>query len=784
MSNLKKPVFMKKIVAVLSLLFFVAATASAQERRNPRDFLASPPGSFDRQLLRLDRRVGHPFRGDLQDYYGLFRGSASQEYQGEPLLHVRGSRHDELGYQFENIDIRSGFTGLPLFRFIPETLGELSLTSSPSAEQSSANAVVNHRFRSPASGVSVLAQAETDRFTNDFNRRFGTFSYGYQDYVLVGEGNMLHDKLKFVVGLEHERFSDHYRKFWQGFQFGDKDDQPVDNISGETLEEVFGVSQLRVRDGNIPEAASWRYTGNGYVESQLGNLRLRLVSLFNRHEQQQNVSPIKFLFDQARIPRTQQTAGTLSLETEYHFSTKGSAQLHFGYLRSSDKRFDPIFRDSFFLYRDSLATVRRGLNWDAPSGQMFDTAITGPGDFLFNSFRFDKPGDLLTSYSKGEENGFNLATSVSHELNEHRIIIGSQFERKGIRRFSIGSSFGYAQTIRNATNGVGDRTQEQLLALRSNGDVRTFGYDLFGNRIEKSDDINDGVKHPTHIAGYVTDSINSNNLEIKAGLRYDRFLSDENMFWDVTDPQLRGDRNGNILPTALKKVPARQYVSPRLAVQYAAGQRLNLGFTFGQYVQQVRLRDVYASRQTRWQNLVQSFGLIRNTRAVAAGPTRTKQTVVSVDYDFGHSSRFHSAIYIRTSSGLLQMERIRTAAESQVLDYFAYTRNGESVARGLEVGLHFRVRNLTSTFNYSYSDAKGFYPHPASSLTDLFQHRELNSTLDRKSQLNYNFKHSGDLLAQYVFEQKAPRILRHLGVAVRFNFTSGHRHEIFDGRPG
>jgi hypothetical protein len=88
-----------------------------------------------------------PFRGAAPDYYGLFSGTVVQDYRGEARLHHRGSRHDEIAYEIEGVNIRSAHTGLPLLRFIPEALSRINLETAPGASQSHAGALIRHELR-------------------------------------------------------------------------------------------------------------------------------------------------------------------------------------------------------------------------------------------------------------------------------------------------------------------------------------------------------------------------------------------------------------------------------------------------------------------------------------------------------------------------------------------------------------------------------------------------------------------------------------------------------------
>ena len=108
----------------------------------------------DSTALAIDARVLSrrflerlPFRGESQDYYALFSGTVNQDYRGTDLLHVRGSRHDEIGYTLEGIDLRNAYTGLSMFRIIPEALESLTLQASPSVSMGPAPVVLQRRLR-------------------------------------------------------------------------------------------------------------------------------------------------------------------------------------------------------------------------------------------------------------------------------------------------------------------------------------------------------------------------------------------------------------------------------------------------------------------------------------------------------------------------------------------------------------------------------------------------------------------------------------------------------------
>ena len=154
---------------------------------------------FDTKTLTRQQFNYLPFRGESQEYYGLFSGAVVQDFRGTEFLHVRGSRHDEISYAFEGIDVRSAFTGLNMMRFIPEALERITLHGSPTAGTDHAVASVQHHLRRGGGNFNLTLRGETDQFAADNETRFGTFSYGYTNFLLMAEGKVFRDNIRFFV---------------------------------------------------------------------------------------------------------------------------------------------------------------------------------------------------------------------------------------------------------------------------------------------------------------------------------------------------------------------------------------------------------------------------------------------------------------------------------------------------------------------------------------------------------------------------------------------------------
>ena len=261
-----------------------------------------------------------PFRGESQEYYALFPGVVNQDYRGTDYLHVRGSRHDEVDYSIEGIDIRSAYSGLSLFHIIPEALSTVALHTSPDAATSHAPAMLQHRLRRGSRDFKLSVQGESDRFTPDYTSRMGTYSYGYSDYLFLAEGKLLFkDNIRFFIAGENQRFSDHYRMFWHGFTVGEPDMPLIDEWNtGMSLQELLGKDKIEIKPGNIPRASSSRFSANGIINADFFPFKFSLIGLYDWNKKQQNNAPIQNIFNPKRGDILAKKIISLSVDPEVY----------------------------------------------------------------------------------------------------------------------------------------------------------------------------------------------------------------------------------------------------------------------------------------------------------------------------------------------------------------------------------------------------------------------------------------------------------------------------------
>ena len=714
---------------------------------------------FDRESLTRRQLSNLPFRNESQEYYGLFSGTVVQEFRGTDYLHIRGSRPDEISYTFEGIDVRSSFTGLNMMRFIPEALESITLHGSPTAGTDHAVASVEHRLRRGRGNFNFTMRGESDQIAADNETRFGTFSYGYTNLLLMAEGRVFSDNIHFFAAAERETFGDHYRKFWDGFRIGGPDFPLFDINTGETLQEIVGTDEIVILPGNIPEAAASRTTINSVISADAGAFSIGIVGLFNSENEQQNELPIYNNFNLERIPELKQNTGLLSLQTDYTGPDALSAHIQFDILRSNERSTDPIDGDDLL----------------SPSG-IFENSTT----FRILNFPFNHPGRVLSDFTRAEENYRGFSGSVRKKIGRHFITGGGAFQRRNVRRFTIKSYLGFIRELQGMGLMPSELSDEQLLRIRERGDVQAFGYDVFGNSIEHANVINDGPRRPVEYSLFLEDQFRTKSFQMQLGLRYDSFSSDARIY---RNPALPVDFSKPGNPN-LATAPTYRYLLPRLAAAFFAGDRLTFQFNFGRYVQQARFRDVYASRQHRaWPG----SKIENDPRGFDSEPVPSTQSVFSLSYRVNSMLLLETSIFHKKISEQLLTDLVVVDRASRTGNYMILANNGSSTARGAEFTLRLKLRRLKARLNYTLSAVEGSASYPISNLQDGLR-SDFNSDrekLDRISEestpLDFNQRHRGSALISYRTGKKAPAWMQNTGLHLLFRFNGGHNFRLYDG---
>lgn len=686
---------------------------------------------------------------------------------------IRGSRPDETGYTVEGADVKDVLNrnGGSLVTVTPDALQELSVQAGGyTAEFGNANAgIVSSEFRTGTNQYKFSLRAETDNFGNYPGEKFlGTYSYGYSDYVLTASGPIFTDKLKFFLSGENAFQRDNPRYF---------DANPVAFSDGALFDTTkifdtgfFGGSTsdyqiLKWNAANIPGNLTNRYTMNGTVLFDNNPLLLRLAGAYTWQRNSQQINDIRSIFNVSRIPQTDNSSLLLNLKGTYLLESNSFIEASAAFFDFRSKTYDPVFKDEFLLYSDSLAASQYG--W------VYSNYTTAPPQYDFYGFPFDRPGgDRLTFYSKDHNNYLSGSVAYTGQLGKHALKVGGNIQRWTVRRWRQTDPSNFLTTLRQNP----DRARDSLAALIGNvlfQNLDNYGFDVFGSETDE-----EGLfapKHPLFASAYFVDRIEVNDLIINAGLRYDYIDMDS---WAWTNPQLPIiDRETHLIPdSALTEGETFDFISPRLGFAFPITDQTVFHLQYGKFVQSpsldVAYRGVYqAARQ------LQGANLFTNPIAYNPAPIRTTQYEVGFSHQFTDFAAFDITAFYKDIKGQLQYAVITTAPGALRSKYNVFANQDFATTKGVELSLKIRrTARVSANLNYTYSNSLGTNSLSNSGVGSTEVNGNVPTVL---VPLDYNQTHRGAIFIDYRFDKgDGGPILEQSGLNLLFTFNSGHPYTL------
>jgi outer membrane receptor protein involved in Fe transport len=724
--------------------------------------------------------------------------------QQDGQIFIRGGRADEVGYYLEGTSTRnvlgrglgSGTAaqifgteqGENLTRVIPEALEEFQVQAGGyTAQYGGANAgIIRQTLRSGTSDYKLSLLAETDNFTSQFKQRLGTYSYGYSSYVLTLSGPVLSDRIKFFLAGENRFDRDWRVQFWQGFRFENLPDRAsfVNPLTGGPSDTV---RVLEVKDGNIPGMFRNRWTGNGTLTLDFSPITVRFGGAFTRQKQQGTALVVEEIFDLARQPITESSDLLANTKLTYVISPTVLAEANIGYGDNRTKRYDPNHGDNFLRYNDSLA--------NAPFGYQYRSYSIGPTDYNLYGFPFRRFGANRTTFLKEHQTRITGSLDLTAQMGSiHEFRAGGSIESFRVRRFSSGT--GMLTWYRNNPDDARTPSVARDYQVRRNANVNNYGYDVYGNKIDKLFDTDDpstidGAKQPLFAGAYLQDKIEYQDLIINAGLRFDYFdMNDFRFIDDPTTPSIvEGPENPSVdattfeyRPTGILKKQPFKSVSPRLGFAFPVSDRTVFHVQYGKFVQAPALNDLYTGRG----NQAVSFtggNFIPSPVGRDLDPERTTQYEIGFRQQLTDNAAFDITGFYKDIEGQIQLVRQATVPGSVAAGYNTLVNGDFATTKGVELSLTLRRSNrIQAQINYTFSDAKGTGSTVNAAVSSV-ENGTLYPTVI--SPLDFNQTHRGAVNIDYRFgEGDGGPILQRLGLNMLFTFNSGHPFTLSSGSPG
>ena len=768
-----------------------------------------------------------PFRG-VANVFALQAGVV--EEQG--TLHIRGSRSDEIGFYVEGANVRNVVTGGSAIGLIDEALAEIQVQAGGfNAEYGGANAgIVLQDLRTGGTDWHFSAGAESDQFTGKYKQRFGTYSYGYNNQVLMASGPVLNKKTRALVAVQRSA-QDSPPTFWSGFDFtnlvdtGDRGGQVhwAKDAGGTPIPDT--VKSLTLKPGNIEHSGNEQIDVNSTLLFDLDPFQLRVSGLYTTEDLEYNPSPVRNMLNPLRLPEGNRSAGLLNLKGTHLVDPSLFYELNFSLYNQDRERYaDPRMKDNWWVYEDSVATFR---NWgDSGYYTPYTANGTVPRPYDLAGFPFNRPGTPTSHvdgaartswYTYDKDSYWGLGGSVTKQNDVHQIKAGFDYQRWNSRRFAVALS-----SIRSAIKNTypkldavyqryynneikQDQILDELLAtaatlsdgegslkdlrtlMRVNSSVDFFGYDEFGREVDNPTDKLQAPRHPVLGSAYVQDKVEYKDLIVNGGLRYEYFYADSWRFVDPGTPK-RDSKNFTMViedstGTYMKRTRKFNELSPRLGFSCPVSDAMVFHTQYGRFSQMPAMRDMFTGGAALAIELGgQNF--IPFPTAFDISPIRTTQYELGFEQKFTEFASFDVTGFYRDVKGQLQIVKAQLSPAAVDVGAYNYYQNGDfATNKGMEFVVKLRrINRIRAEMNYTLSDSRGTGSSPNEAISGVENATNLPTII---SPLDYNETHRGNVFVDYRFDaNEGGPVLRNAGANLMFRYSSGHNYTLATGSIG
>lgn len=686
-------------------------------------------------------------------------------------IHIRGSRPDEVGYYLEGVSVSDpqfGGSGISLSQ---EALEEVSVQSGGhEAEFGRANAgIVQYQLRSGGTEPRATLEYATDNISlqprsnaDRGDTRLGAYWYGYNELTGTVSGPVLTQRLKFFGLVNYLYNRNTYPQAYSGVSVG-----PVkDAQTGDSINWVYPA-------GTLLKSSTENTTFTSTLSVDLNPLVLRISGSYSKAIEFTGGNPSLFM-DLARVPEADTWNGFWSGKGTYFLTPTTYVELTGGMLFYTRKVMDPILRDDFFSYGDSVANALAGVIWSRKATEQGGRYAT-PAPYLVDDFSFAAPGTPLASYTRLDRNALSFSAAFSTQIGaSHTVKAGGDFQRFTIRAYQPA----YPQTLaysiaHNNQLPDGDPSKVSVADILRTGGTNVYGYDLLGRKYDGSDFM--GPRHPVYASMYLQDKMEFSDLVVNAGLRYDYSSTNAYELIDPSRPELTYNLNTlEVDPRGLKKSPPFHAFSPRLGVGFPVSDRTVFHVQYAGLVQQPRLRDVNMGLYAL--GLVIKSGVSEYPVGIDLRPTRTTQYEAGFCQQIGDFASFDVTGFYKDIKDQVVMDLEQVAQGSSGSNYPVFTNGDYATTKGVEIAFTMRRRErLLASAALSLQDAEGSGSYPNSNWAIVTGSTNQEFRPQYVAPLAYEQALAGNINVDYRFGAgDGGPILQELGASLLITFNSGH----------
>ena len=729
------------------------------------------------------------------------------------ILHVRGGREREVAYLIDNatatipyVEIGTGGRGMqsqnpglsenPNYSVIQEAIEEIQMQAGGyTAELGGGNsAVVRTTVRTGGSQYKVSVDYRTDGLASVGEQFLGTSSYGYQNAVLTLSGPMpLVPKLRFFVAGQYNYMGNRTPSFIEPFKFEGLTEDGYAGRSAYTDSLLPENGTVEFKRNHLPD--NWRKDGSiqGTLLFPLTDaLKLRFTG---------NYQDIKFLaqgrtfsssldnyFNMDRRPERNEKWGLASLRATHILNPKTFYEVTLSYSNRSAERFDPVFKDDWRAYTDSVANYEKGYGVD--STNQWRSMYRPPMEYsTIYDFTFEAPGDPTNQYEKNSQSNIGAALDFTTQLTKTwELKAGGRFDQWTMRRFNI-RDISDLMEVEYGVDGSLDPNRfaddyERWVKLARSGDrLRPiiYGYDIDGNEY---DEFPNGPRKPLFASFYVQNKFEHRDMILNIGLRFERIDINAPMPKDLEEPAFDEDLDW-IIEDEMKESDPYDYWLPRVTFSFPVTDKTVFYTLYGKYVQMPNLSSIYhgvpkismtVSEVTR-----RPYGYFGDWVGFSAKPEHTTQYEMGIRQSITDNFALTATGFYKDLRDQLRWDVVRAVGEEYDPEgnvvYAGRLNNDFGTVKGVELTLELRrTKRLAAKANYTWSDTRGTGSDSRQSrvcVSDevIAEYPTLIFPLD------HHQPHRGSMMLDYRFGKgDGGKILEGLGMNLLLNFNSGHAY--------
>ncbi|MBL1214196.1 MAG: TonB-dependent receptor plug domain-containing protein [Ignavibacteriae bacterium] len=671
-------------------------------------------------------------------------------------LYIRGSNPEANVYIIDGIPFNF-YDGDAVFRLPFQTWESINLLKSNlKASYGYGENVIEQNIRIPNNELNIDVEYLTDNVSlksrgNSFDgqKRFGAHWFGYSNFNASVTAPIYKDHISLFGNVNYQFHRDKSPQNYPGIDIG-----PVTDLtSGDVVDLTYPA-------GSLLKNSLETYNFTGKVLFNFNPFRFDITGhysdqlQFDPFNNSRVTGNIANLLNTFRIEEEKIQKYFINATFSHQVSEVISYDIKASYSKYSKDEYDPILKNNFLGYGDSVANADAGVFWvRGPSdnrGRFQQPSLLNLFDFLFNP-----AGKVVSGYNKfSDERLYFAGHFLVNTTKQLSIQLGLEYTQNEIRKLNYSN-----QTLLSlpaylsANNFLNDNDpfkvpDEQIYINRG---VNNFGYDFMGDESDggTSQDFS-GPQEPSIFSASASGEYYLKNFIFSAGLRLDNYQFDTWKLKDPTRPELSFARStGEILPEGILFSESTTELSPRINIEYFIRNQYGASLSFNQFSYSPNLYSSNNSLNFASHQLRSGSEITLPVAAADALPIKTTNLDLSFNYNFNNYAFVQLVLFYKDLQNLQLFNKQNVAQESFFSDYNILTQNGSLIIRGIEFEMAFRIGD-----NFGFNG---------------------NSTFQTSNNFGIYIPEKINLLYFYNFVNDKNLILNKLKMSLQFIYNSGRK---------